>query len=148
MTQVKKIGLSLSGGGYRAAAFHLGTMTKLNELRILDHVSVISAVSGGSILAAYYALHTEDFPIFQKTIYEKLGQSNVILTVLCSKSTMLAAALFLTILITACFFFLHAIAVYGILIIIALLIVIWKFQFTIFPISQEIEKAYDKIFFG
>ena len=44
----KKIGLGLSGGGYRAAAYHIGTLRALNRLGILDKVDVISAVSGGS----------------------------------------------------------------------------------------------------
>lgn len=54
---MKKIGLALSGGGYRAAAYHIGTLRALNRLGILDKVDVISAVSGGSITAAYYVLY-------------------------------------------------------------------------------------------
>lgn len=49
------VGLCLSGGGFRAALFHLGALRRLNELGILSRVDVISAVSGGSILAAYLA---------------------------------------------------------------------------------------------
>ena len=45
----KKIGLALSGGGYRAAAYHIGTLRALHRLGILDKVDVISSVSGGSI---------------------------------------------------------------------------------------------------
>lgn len=44
-----KIGLALSGGGYRAAAYHIGTLRALHKLGILDKVDVISSVSGGSI---------------------------------------------------------------------------------------------------
>ncbi|MCB0713103.1 MAG: patatin-like phospholipase family protein [Ignavibacteriae bacterium] len=51
-----KIGLALSGGGFRASAFHLGVLKRLEELRLLDHVSLISTVSGGSITGALYAL--------------------------------------------------------------------------------------------
>jgi hypothetical protein len=47
--------LSLSGGGYRAALFHLGALTRLNELGLLAKVDVVGAVSGGSILAALLA---------------------------------------------------------------------------------------------
>ena len=43
-----KIGLALSGGGYRAAAYHIGTLRALQKLKILDKVDVISSVSGGS----------------------------------------------------------------------------------------------------
>ena len=49
----KKIGLALSGGGYRAAAYHIGSLRALHRLGILDKVDVISSVSGGSITAAY-----------------------------------------------------------------------------------------------
>ena len=47
----KRIGLSLSGGGSRAVAFHLGTLRALEDLRLLDEVDVISGVSGGSVIA-------------------------------------------------------------------------------------------------
>src|SRR2546422_550218 len=42
--------LCLSGGGFRAALFHLGALRRLNELGVLSRVSVMSSVSGGSIL--------------------------------------------------------------------------------------------------
>lgn len=50
------IGLALSGGGFRAAAFHLGALKRLEEVDILPHVNVLSTVSGGSITGALYAL--------------------------------------------------------------------------------------------
>lgn len=31
-----KIGLALSGGGYRAAAYHIGTLRALHKLKILE----------------------------------------------------------------------------------------------------------------
>ncbi|MHB0969721.1 MAG: patatin-like phospholipase family protein [Thermoanaerobaculia bacterium] len=49
------IGLCLSGGGFRAALFHVGALRRLNELGILSKVTTISAVSGGSIVAAHLA---------------------------------------------------------------------------------------------
>ncbi|HKG97110.1 MAG TPA: patatin-like phospholipase family protein, partial [Pyrinomonadaceae bacterium] len=51
----KGISLCLSGGGYRAALFHLGVLRRLNELGILSSVTHISSVSGGSIIAAHLA---------------------------------------------------------------------------------------------
>src|SRR4051794_24973367 len=78
-----KIGLSLSGGGYRAAAFHLGTLRKLKELNILNKIDVISTVSGGSIIGAYYALHKDNFDQFDKSLCDKLEQ-NIIRKVLSS----------------------------------------------------------------
>lgn len=47
--------LCLSGGGYRAALFHLGVCRRLNELGLLAKFKSISAVSGGSIFAAHLA---------------------------------------------------------------------------------------------
>ncbi len=55
-----RLGLALSGGGFRATLFHLGVLTRLAELDLLRHVAVISSVSGGSILAADYMLHLKD----------------------------------------------------------------------------------------
>ncbi len=52
-----RLGLALSGGGFRAAFFHLGALRRLAELDLLRHVATISTVSGGSILAAHYYLH-------------------------------------------------------------------------------------------
>ena len=49
------IGLCLSGGGYRAALYHLGALRRLAELGILGQVRTVSSVSGGSILAAFMA---------------------------------------------------------------------------------------------
>ncbi len=51
-----RLGLALSGGGFRASLFHLGVLTRLAELDLLRHLHVISAVSGGSVLAAHYML--------------------------------------------------------------------------------------------
>jgi hypothetical protein len=47
--------LCLSGGGFRAALFHLGALTRLNELGLLAETGTVVAVSGGSILAALIA---------------------------------------------------------------------------------------------
>ncbi len=51
-----KIGLALSGGGFRAALFHIGVLAKLAELDVLRHVEFLSCVSGGSIIGAHYYL--------------------------------------------------------------------------------------------
>lgn len=47
------IGLALSGGGYKAAAYHLGALVRLNQLGYLTRIRRISSVSGGSITAGY-----------------------------------------------------------------------------------------------
>ena len=60
--------LTLSGGGTRAAALAYGTMEVLRDVklkmggrsrRLLDEVDIINAVSGGSIVAGYYAVYRE-----------------------------------------------------------------------------------------
>jgi NTE family protein len=45
------IALCLSGGGYRAMLFHLGSLWRLNECGYLKKLARISSVSGGSITA-------------------------------------------------------------------------------------------------
>lgn len=55
--------LALSGGGARAASFHLGVLQALRDTpgrdgrSLSEHIALITSVSGGSVLAAYYGLH-------------------------------------------------------------------------------------------
>jgi len=51
----KRIGLALSGGGFRAAAFHLGVFRRLHELELLWKLDLLTCVSGGSIAGAFLA---------------------------------------------------------------------------------------------
>lgn len=51
-----KVGLALSGGGFRAAFYHLGVMARLAEMDILRSVEAISTVSGGSVVGMHYYL--------------------------------------------------------------------------------------------
>ena len=52
-----KIGLALSGGGWRATLYHLGVVRFLRDSDLLAQVSHITSVSGGSVLAAHLALN-------------------------------------------------------------------------------------------
>ena len=52
----KYAGLALSGGGFRATLFHLGSLWRLNELGWLKRIAEVTSVSGGSITAAYLGL--------------------------------------------------------------------------------------------
>jgi NTE family protein len=63
------IGLSFSGGGTRASAFAFGVLQELARTErpsrtgsraLIDQVSLVSGVSGGSVTAAYFALHGRD----------------------------------------------------------------------------------------
>ncbi|SET52596.1 Patatin-like phospholipase [Nitrosomonas marina] len=55
-----KVGLALSGGGFRASFFHLGVMARLAEIDALRGVEALSTVSGGSILGAHYYLEVQN----------------------------------------------------------------------------------------
>lgn len=68
--------LTFSGGGMRASALAYSVLERLaaeriswqgREIRLLDEVDIINGVSGGSITAAYYALHRDGlFRDFEK----------------------------------------------------------------------------------
>lgn len=64
-----RIGLCLSGGGYRAALFHLGALRRLNEVGLLSKAHTVSSVSGGSIVNGQLAkvwtqLQPDDHGVF------------------------------------------------------------------------------------
>lgn len=129
-----KIGLALSGGGYRAAAYHVGTLRALRYLGLLDKIDVVSSVSGGSIIAAYYLLHKDNFRLFLKDFNRKmhigvlhLAYGNVILFI----------SIFIAI---------------GCLIgwgwpLLLVIPVFWFFNFKLMPLSFWIRKQYDCLFF-
>lgn len=58
---MKKIGLALSGGGFRATLYHLGLLRFLRDAGILRQVTHVASVSGGSIMAAHLALHWDRY---------------------------------------------------------------------------------------
>jgi predicted acylesterase/phospholipase RssA len=58
---MKKIGLALSGGGFRATLYHLGLVRFLRDAGILSQVTHITSVSGGSIMAAHLALNWDSY---------------------------------------------------------------------------------------
>ncbi|MEM7270296.1 MAG: patatin-like phospholipase family protein [Pseudomonadota bacterium] len=51
------IGLSFSGGGYRASLFHAGALVRMNELGVMKRARLISSVSGGSIATGILAMN-------------------------------------------------------------------------------------------
>ncbi len=53
---MERIGVALSGGGYRAAAWGLGTLLYLGDARLHDRVVTVSSVSGGSLTNAAVGL--------------------------------------------------------------------------------------------
>jgi hypothetical protein len=75
------IGLAFSGGGYRAAAYSLGTMALLQDLKLLGKTRVLSGVSGGSLAVGAYlcgkagsgAKSEQEFD-FYRSVYTPLMQ--------------------------------------------------------------------------
>jgi len=75
--QKRDVGLALSGGGFRAIAFHLGCFRALNDLGLLDRLQVISSVSGGSLIAAMYAYSNDSFRQFEARVVALLRRGLV-----------------------------------------------------------------------
>lgn len=75
------IGLAISGGGSRAAVFGGAVLKELERLGLLQQVDVVSAVSGGALPAAYYALDGYRTVDFANGFMERMGhdfQSDVL----------------------------------------------------------------------
>jgi NTE family protein len=70
--QPRRIGLAMSGGGFRATIFHLGVLRRLQELGLLRKIDILSSVSGGSITAGIFAAMPahpqDDFLAFQRRV--------------------------------------------------------------------------------
>ncbi|WP_281239399.1 patatin-like phospholipase family protein [Flavobacterium praedii] len=69
--QQNKLGIGLSGGGFRAALFHIGVLAALAEKNKLKDIEVISCVSGGSIIGAFYYLKI-------KQLYESKADETIV----------------------------------------------------------------------
>lgn len=156
----KKIGLALSGGGYRAATYHIGTLRALHRLGILDQVDVLSSVSGGSITAAYYALNREDYDRFEAGFIARLRRG-----VLWSSFAYVAVAGLVLLLISFALGYLAGALIaallpqyptlsgigatlFGIISLFVLLILFLKHSFVTLPTSKLITRLYNKVFFG
>lgn len=138
----KRIGLALSGGGYRAAAFHIGTIRALHNMGILDKVDVISSVSGGAITAACYALNKDNFAEFDKSLYKKLQRG-----VLCYTIAYVAlVCIILAAIPVLSYYYLGSLA--AVISITVMLILITTFFYKVFPVSKIIECEYNHHFFN
>lgn len=61
------IGLTLSGGGVRASSFHLGVLARLADENLLEKVTMISSVSGGSLVVGLiYQSNNNKWPTSQE----------------------------------------------------------------------------------
>lgn len=60
MTLAKRnIGIALSGGGIRATIYHLGVLKWLAESKLMESITYISSVSGGSLCAGLVYTHND-----------------------------------------------------------------------------------------
>lgn len=78
---IGSIGLCMSGGGYRAAAFHLGTLDYLEQLSLREHISAISTVSGGTFTGTKYVIslvEKQSFNGFFSEYYSALKSTNLL----------------------------------------------------------------------
>ena len=88
----QNIGLALSGGGYRAAGFHLGVLSYLDYVDLLKQVKMISTVSGGTFTGAKYTLSLvagQSFQEFYQEYYDFLKNTKLVelaLDKLCKKN--------------------------------------------------------------
>lgn len=144
---MRRIGLALSGGGYRAAAFHLGTLRKLNNLGILDKVDVLSTVSGGSIVGAYYALHKDNFTQFENDFTFLLKKSVIERVLLSPTFIRIIVSTLIVLLIILYFLFFTPFPWISFLLLIGAIFFVIKYQFQLFPVSKIIEKIYSDFFF-
>ena len=145
---MKKFGIALSGGGYRAATYHIGTLRALHHLKVLDQVKVIATNSGGSITGAYYALNCNKlkYPKLEANLLKALKKNTLRASILHAKVFPGLVLLLSLLLLTLYFLFFNSVWL-GIGIFILFLFVLLKYQFKVFPISRGIEGAYNKFFF-
>ena len=144
--KLKKIGLALSGGGQRAVAFHLGVLKTLYDKNILDNINIISAISGGSIIAACYLLKKSSFEEFYDTINKKL-EVNIESKIVFNKFFLWRIAILLILILS----FLYVVLIPNIpLILLLLLPIIFlpKYLFKVFPTGKCLQKVYDEVFYN
>lgn len=58
------VGLALSGGGSRAIAFHYGVFEAFHKLKVDQKIDVVSAISGGAVIGALWAVYSKDWNAF------------------------------------------------------------------------------------
>ena len=149
MDPARRFGLALSGGGYRATAFHIGTLRALNRMGLLQKVDVISTISGGSITGAAYALSGHlSYEDFEKQMLETLATKSVIRSILWSRTSILFFGAILLIMSLCIYLLFTRYASVTLPVLATLIFCVIRFQFRMFPVSREIERAYNKFFFN
>ena len=76
-----EIGIALSGGGVRAAVFHLGILSRLAEDGLLEKITRISTVSGGTLVTGLvYSIAGNKWPTSDFFLKQCLEQTRYYLT--------------------------------------------------------------------
>lgn len=76
-----KVGLALSGGGFRAAVFHLGVLARLADEAALEQVTFLSTVSGGSLcIGLVHAINDFSWPTSREFIETILPKARDVIT--------------------------------------------------------------------
>jgi len=82
-----RVGLALSGGGVRAMIFHAGMLQWLANASRLESVSVISTVSGGSLITGLiYRLNDWKWPSSEQYLNKVFPEVRRLLTTFCLQS--------------------------------------------------------------
>ena len=76
-----RIGLTLSGGGVRATVFHLGVLARLAKQSLLEEITFLSTVSGGSLaIALVWACSGYSWPGSDLFLRHTMGNGRRLLT--------------------------------------------------------------------
>jgi NTE family protein len=73
----EKLGLGLSGGGFRATLFNLGALIRLNEFGLIGKINRITSVSGGSITNGCLAMRWKDLQFRSDGVIENFEENIV-----------------------------------------------------------------------
>ena len=146
MRKNNKIGLALSGGGYRATAYHIGTFRALRKMELLEKIDVISSNSGGSITNACYGLYGDDYDKFEAKVIKGVGKG-VYKRVFFSFDFLLAIIyLGLPIYNMICPF-LGTPFLFNLIFVFIFILGLINYQFDIMPINIILERVYNNLFF-
>jgi NTE family protein len=89
-----KIGMALSGGGVRASVFHLGVLARIAADNLLENVTFISTVSGGTLITGLiYSTARNMWPTSEFFLHHCLKQTKYYLTEVDVKSNVIFRSL-------------------------------------------------------
>jgi NTE family protein len=147
-SSTKKFGVALSGGGYRATTYHIGTLRALRDEGALEKIHVMATNSGGSITGAYYSLHAnhKSYDQIEAGLREGL-KGNVIKRALLHPRCLIGLIFLLGLIAVFIYLLFVKEPLWSLVPLIIFVISVSYFQFIIFPISRGIRAAYDHLFF-